>query len=269
MAPKKALKPSKETRSPPAIPSWPALSPRLPPPKQRLTTLHPGIITTPLLPAPLCATYRSFLATLPLTVTPVSNRKTHALRVNDRFSVSDAAFAHRLWRDTGLGDLVTRGHVDGEEMGEEARAELWGGEVLGLNENVRVYRYRQGQFFEKHYDEENMVVFDAGAGRKGEEEEEEAGGQGAVRGRTTWTLLVYLSGRETGCEGGETVFWPGEETYGGFETVGMGRKEAVVAEMEVGMALLHRHGKECLLHQGREVIKGEKWVIRSDLVVRR
>jgi len=37
---------------------------------------------------------------------------------------------------------------------------------------------------------------------------------------------------------------------------------------EVGMALLHRHGEHCLLHEGKEVLRGEKWVIRSDLVVR-
>lgn len=39
--------------------------------------------------------------------------------------------------------------------------------------------------------------------------------------------------------------------------------------LEVGMGLLHRHGEKCLLHEGREVKGGEKWVIRSDLVVKR
>lgn len=43
----------------------------------------------------------------------------------------------------------------------------------------------------------------------------------------------------------------------------------IVVELEVGMALLHRHGKECLLHEGKEVVEGEKWVVRSDLVVGR
>ena len=38
---------------------------------------------------------------------------------------------------------------------------------------------------------------------------------------------------------------------------------------EVGMALLHKHGQDCLLHEGRKVTKGEKWVIRSDLCVKR
>lgn len=43
----------------------------------------------------------------------------------------------------------------------------------------------------------------------------------------------------------------------------------VVAEVDVGMALLHKHGNDCLLHEGREVREGEKWVIRSDLCVKR
>ena len=30
-----------------------------------------------------------------------------------------------------------------------------------------------------------------------------------------------------------------------------------------------QHGNDCMLHEGREVIAGEKWVIRSDLCVKR
>ena len=84
-----------------------------------------------------------------------------------------------------------------------------------------------------------------------------------MRAKTTWTLLLYLSSPVTGCEGGQTVFYPHPP----------GKRKAapppVVAEPEVGMLLLHRHGKDCLLHEGREVTAGEKWIIRSDLCVRR
>lgn len=45
--------------------------------------------------------------------------------------------------------------------------------------------------------------------------------------------------------------------------------EPVVANLETGLALLHMHGKECMLHEGREVTDGAKWVIRSDLCVKR
>lgn len=43
----------------------------------------------------------------------------------------------------------------------------------------------------------------------------------------------------------------------------------IIVELDAGMALLHRHGQDCLLHEGREVTAGEKWVIRSDLCVKR
>jgi hypothetical protein len=84
-----------------------------------------------------------------------------------------------------------------------------------------------------------------------------------IPAKTTWTLLLYLSSPATGCKGGETVFYPDAPS----------RREAppppIVADLEVGMALLHRHGRDCMLHEGREVTEGEKWIIRSDLCVKR
>jgi hypothetical protein len=65
--------------------------------------------------------------------------------------------------------------------------------------------------------------------------------------------------------GGETVFYPDPPSKKSKELP----KEPVVVGLEVGMALLHRHGADCMLHEGREVLEGEKWVIRSDLCVKR
>lgn len=56
----------------------------------------------------------------------------------------------------------------------------------------------------------------------------------------------------------------GKKKGEGQESVG-----PVVVGLQTGMALLHRHGAKCMLHEGREVVEGEKWVIRSDLCVRR
>jgi len=105
--------------------------------------------------------------------------------------------------------------------------------------------------------------------------------------KTTFTLLIYLSVPAGG--GGETVFYL--DADGDDNTVYNSRsnkkidKNTNAARMsnpinvapEVGMALLHRHGDQCLLHEGKEVyappagVDGipEKWVIRSDLVVAR
>lgn len=146
---------------------------------------------------------------------------------------------------------MTRPVIDGRALDKAEARELFGGEVLGLNGNIRIYRYQAGQFFDRHYDDSNHVAFPS------------AGAEGAAPAKTTWTLLLYLTAPSTGCEGGETVFYPEAAS----------KREAatapVVAELEVGMALLHKHGKDCLLHEGREVTAGEKWVIRSDICVKR
>lgn len=44
-----------------------------------------------------------------------------------------------------------------------------------------------------------------------------------------------------------------------------------MVEPEKGLALLHKHGEDCMLHEGRLVSEDGgvgKWVLRSDLVVR-
>ena len=47
-----------------------------------------------------------------------------------------------------------------------------------------------------------------------------------------------------------------------------GKRGKVVASVspEAGLALLHRHGEECLEHEGRQVTAGVKYVMRSDVI---
>jgi hypothetical protein len=90
-----------------------------------------------------------------------------------------------------------------------------------------------------------------------------------VPARTTWTLLIYLTGLSTGCVGGETVFYPQLGSAKHYSGKSNHETSPIVVDLEVGMALLHKHGNDCLLHEGREVTAGEKWVIRSDLCVKR
>ncbi|KAK4541503.1 hypothetical protein LTR36_007949 [Oleoguttula mirabilis] len=234
-------------------PNWPPLNPLVPTSDLQLVPLlEDQILTIPRFwPAGLCKTYVTFLASLPLVTTPGKPKKGDAVRVNDRFQIDDPAFAERLWSGTALKELVEGAVVDGEALSEDAKRALWGGGVLGLNSNIRIYRYSKGQFFDQHYDDANNIMFPS------------ASSPSAVAAKTTWTLLLYLTSPATGCEGGETVFYPDPPS----------KREAapppVVAELEAGMALLHRHGKDCMLHEGREVTEGEKWVIRSDLCVKR
>ncbi|KAH7333430.1 hypothetical protein BKA65DRAFT_44839 [Rhexocercosporidium sp. MPI-PUGE-AT-0058] len=263
MPPKKhsTTKPSKAAPPPaPPPPNWPALKPLIPTSDLSLHTLLPSQIITisQFFTSTLCKTYVNFLKELPLTTTPGKPKKGDALRFNDRFQVFDEGFANRLWVETGLRELVCgrddegEGEGDGEEMTKEDRRKLWGGEVIGLNPSIRIYRYTKGQFFDCHYDESNILTL--------------ATKPTPTPAKTTWTLLLYLTSPSTGCIGGETVFYPDEMTFRGKKNV---VEKEVVVGLETGMCLLHKHGNDCMLHEGREVLEGEKWVIRSDLCVQR
>lgn len=142
-----------------------------------------------------------------------------AFRDNHRIQFSDQAFADHLWQATGLAELV--GGLEDED-----------GTAVGLNPNIRIYRYNAGQRFGRHIDESNEL----GGGRF-----------------TQYTLLIYLSS----CGGGETVFYGSRN-----------RKLATVVPAP-GLALLHKHGDCCLEHEGALVTGGCKYVLRSDVVFKR
>lgn len=250
MAPKgkKKISAKKSVPQPPtttAPPTWPKFKPPLPITELQLEPLLPGkvVLARSFWPRSLCREYVSFLRELPLTTTPGKPKRGEAVRVNDRFQVDDFAFACRLWNETGLSELAKR----------EEYSNLWGGELVGLNPNIRVYRYSQGQFFDCHYDDYNFVTLPREADLNAQD-------SGVVSSRTTWTLLLYLTSATEGCQGGETVFYLNDRQV---------EKEAITVSLETGMLLLHKHGDDCMLHEGREVTKGEKWVLRSDLCIRR
>jgi hypothetical protein len=159
MAPKsKKPDPKSQPKTTPKTPNWPPLRPLLPAADLTLTPLLTDQIylIRNFLSGTLCKTYASFLASLPLTTTPGTPKKDEALRVNDRFQIDDARFAEMLWSTTALKELVTTrfedesdGSKDEDSLAERAR-QLWGGEPLGLNPNIRIYRYSAGQFFGQH-----------------------------------------------------------------------------------------------------------------------
>ncbi|KAI1140672.1 hypothetical protein F5Y05DRAFT_281873 [Hypoxylon sp. FL0543] len=246
---KKNTRPSSSTASavaatqPPA-PDWPLFKPALPvvqlSPEAPVPVLEDKIILLrSFWPRNLCRDYVNFLKTLPLTTTPGRPKRGEALRVNDRFQIDDPRFSQRLWLETGLKDAIL----------QESVKHLWGGDVVGLNPNIRVYRYSKGQYFDCHYDDSNLVTLPSTHEPSG-----------AISTKTTWTLLLYLTSATEGCVGGETVFYPHDRKS---------RKEEIVIPPETGLLLLHKHGDDCLLHEGREVAAGEKWIIRTDLCVRK
>lgn len=104
-------------------------------------------------------------------------------------------------------------------------------EAFGLNPRFRWYRYHPGQRFKPHVDR----MFQAP--------------DGAV---SLWTVLVYLNGVE---QGGQTRVSLDEK----------GKKSALV-EPSAGLVLCFDHD---VLHEGVEVNKGVKYVLRTDIMYRR
>ncbi|KAI0540372.1 hypothetical protein GGR58DRAFT_143772 [Xylaria digitata] len=226
-----------------AATSWPPFKPKLPVAKLVFDTPIPTfrdqiVLLRNFWPKSLCRDYLTFLSSLPLTTTPSRPKRGEATRVNDRFQVQDAQLAQRFWLQTGLRDAVLDDSV-----------KHLGGEVVGLNPNVRVYRYSKNQFFDCHYDDYNLVDVPS---------DDESGA--VIRAKTTWTALLYLTSAADGVLGGETVFYPNDRKS---------TQEELVIAPETGMLLLHKHGDNCLLHEGREVLAGQKWIIRTDLCIRR
>lgn len=134
------------------LPQWPAMQPLIPSSDLSLETLlEDQILTIPRFwTTNLCKTYVNFLSTLPLATTPGKPKKGDAVRVNDRFQVDEPNFAEQLWSATSLKELVTNPVIDGAALDDNGKRALWGGEVLGLNSNIRIYRYVKGQFFDQH-----------------------------------------------------------------------------------------------------------------------
>ncbi|XP_044377088.1 uncharacterized protein [Triticum aestivum] len=150
--------------------------------------------------------------------------KGEAYRDNDRISVTDPLLAQTLW-ESGINRIFMDINISGKA-------------ATGLNPNIRLYRYVEGQRFGRHIDESVHL------------------GDGS---RTQYTLLVYLSGKGSAKDsqalvGGETVFYD--------------HRGGIVAEVAPvqGMALLHLHGARCMLHEARVVKKNVKYVLRSDVV---
>lgn len=160
MAPKAKAKTARPTTTatqsqPPAQPqrpNWPPLTPLASPYDLSLSSLVPDQIVTieRLFTSSLSSKYVSFLKSLPLITTPGKPKRGDAVRVNDRFQIEDPDFAGLLWEQTSLKSLVMEGDLDGEPVDAATRQKLWGGEVLGLNPNIRIYRYSEGQFFDQH-----------------------------------------------------------------------------------------------------------------------
>ncbi|CAK4072874.1 unnamed protein product [Aphanomyces euteiches] len=117
--------------------------------------------------------------------------------------------------------------------------------AVGCNPAIKFYRYRTGQAFGCHVDE-SVVDPD-------------------TKLVSQYTVLIYLNdANDSALQGGETKFY----------TSTTSRKKKTIVERETvlevspqtGMVLMHGHGEHCLEHEGARVHRGEKYVLRTDLM---
>lgn len=179
-----------------------------------------------------CKRFVKFIDNAPLELTP-PKKKGEAERVNFRFSVTSVSFAQKL-------HSILLPHLPSFPPPTSARRRPLLGEKRSphsCNSNIRMYKYTPSQYFGPHYDDSVR------------DPETEA--------KSEWTVLVYLTGIEDGVEGGETLFYKDDRGKA---------RETIVAPLTRGTVLLHRHGNECLLHEGSLVRNGTKYILRSDLM---
>ncbi|KAK6454641.1 uncharacterized protein RJT20DRAFT_60006 [Scheffersomyces xylosifermentans] len=178
---------------------------------------------------------KSFEKGLTLETTPLVKSKEYAVRVNDRCALNDFKSAEILW------DYLKQLLLQDTEYEDQELKKIKGifKGACGLNPQLRVYRYKKGHHFNSHYDESVTCPTNE---------------KGTSKGRTKWTLLIYLTGDDEFLGGG-TIFHP--------DVRGV---EPLNIHPGKGMALLHKHGDDCLRHEGELVRGGEKWVLRSDVV---
>lgn len=290
---KKSAKPAPS--KPAAAPDWPASLVNYKfNPHQQIDTVIPGqIYTLPkFFPARLCDDLTRWFETssnlgrptkpagkpqdLVFSTTKMPPRKDYAARVNDRAVVVDKALARSLWaqlrpvlvHDTRAIAAAAGYDVAGDDEDEEEELDEEMGYIrdqfetcIGLNDNLRIYRYLPGHYFGQHYDESvKASVLPTNTSDDAQ----------PLSGTTLWTLLIYLTGEAEGeVSGGGTIFYPNEHEAATYNSLPQAKQEqtsAVHVRLKKGMLLLHKHGDDCYLHEGELVKAGVKWIFRSDLV---
>ena len=183
------------------------------------------------------------VALLPPTAADLRPKKNEALLQRDSCAVVDPAMCAALW--ARLSPALPTVRLDGRVL---APVGLVGDGRMGdaTPSQLKVYRYCRGHSFGLHVD----------VSRKGS----------CPREETEYTLLIYLNseGQPTpaaSAEGGDAA--GNAASLVGGHTVFMRTAKAELCRVApvAGRALLHAHGRRCLLHEGAwsSVVPGRAW----------
>lgn len=156
-------------------------------------------------------------------------------RNNDRCIIDDPVLAELMWQR--IWSECNRN--DENAMLVEKLLEPKGKwQPVGINERLRFLRYKPGTFFSPHYDGSYVRGDEAGIHRSGEQ--------------SFVTVQLYLN----------NDFYGGETRFKANNGRGrMSKNDDVFPQ--TGSVLLFQHH---ILHEGCPVVKGQKYVIRSDVM---
>lgn len=137
--------PQPTRRTAQTILAWPTI-PR-PSSPLTLTPIASGIkVIDQFLSPSTLSSFLSFLSTpnpLISWTCPTPPKRGEATRLNYRFAIKDPTFAKELWESSGL-NLVCQQEQGGLEGNRGRKA-------VGLNGNIRCYRYEKGSYFGRKY----------------------------------------------------------------------------------------------------------------------
>ena len=109
--------------------------------------------------------------------------------------------------------------------------------LVGLNSNIRFYRYGKSQRFGPHIDQSEIDQKN--------------------NCQSMFTVLFYLNdSSDSDLKGGETVFYTSDSS----------KSDTLVYKPVTGSVLIHGHGEHCLTHEGAEVFDGLKYILRTDVM---
>jgi hypothetical protein len=181
-----------------------------------------------------------------LTPAPASDRQpknNEAYLDRDTARVHDGALSAALWQRLApllppLEHAVPVGlHSDGPpKKASDGK--------IGVPGLLKVYRYTKGHRFGLHVDQSWK--------------------SGAPHEETEYTFLVYLNSAGEVAPGAEQPLVGGDTCF-----MATSKKELARCAPRAGTAVLHAHGRRCLMHEGEEVTRGVKYLLRADVMYRR
>jgi hypothetical protein len=214
-------------------------------PKPELLSLYDDSIyrVSNVLTGQECRDAIAFAKQLGFTRVQQAQTSDFAFRDNDRVLIQSPQLASLLWSRL-------QPHV--VKIATSARS-IDLAQAVGCNPALRFYRYRTGQSFGCHVDQ-SIVDLNSGWVSR-------------------YTVLIYLNdSRDSNLVGGHTLFYTSTATLSTRQKKKktMATKEEHKPVLDVapitGMALMHGHGEHCLEHEGQRVDRGEKFVLRTDVM---